>query len=336
MAGFIFALLLWPARKMFSSSELRAAVFLALLFASLLLMHAWAAIGNNYCVYCFASYLAFFSLSSILLVTLVLRVAVRQLDPARQALLALAVIIISLGIGYSAVEDIGNNLLELNIPLLGGGRISPGFITLGKLLSNKFALERTAAERILSTAVGALLAAAFLGIAWLVYMRLRKSGYSYGYVLAVSVLLLGLLFSPVMEASGARRDCPDMDVIRANEQVGHYLAETIPAGKMTYWNGGLSVAPLLHAAAVHIYLPQINDGYARRIGGDAGQLLEYGFWNDELDARWMQQADFIIVEGWRYTAMKDALPASTFDELPRSPVQTSCVDRSRLRVFQRK
>ncbi|HEY6072115.1 MAG TPA: hypothetical protein VIV15_01700, partial [Anaerolineales bacterium] len=133
-----------------------------------------------------------------------------------------------------------------------------------------------------------------------------------------------------------RLDCPGMDVIRANEQVGGYLAQHIAPGKMAYWNGGLSVAPLLYAPQVRIYLPQINDGYAFLHGGDTQELLKYGFWNDDLNSRWQAEADYIIVEGWRYAGMKESLPASAFDEFPRSPTQTSCLEGSGLRLFQRK
>ncbi len=127
-----------------------------------------------------------------------------------------------------------------------------------------------------------------------------------------------------------------MDVIAANEQVGRHLAEVIPPGSQVYWNGGLSVAPLLYAPQVRIYLPQINDGYAYRVGGDSQELLKYGLWNDILAAQWKQEADYVIVEAWRYPKMKPDLPESTFVELPRFRVQTSCIEGSDLRIFQRK
>jgi 4-amino-4-deoxy-L-arabinose transferase-like glycosyltransferase len=336
VAGFLFSLILWPRRRHFSEVELRAAVFLAALFAGLLLMHSWAAISNDYCVYCFTPYLAFFSLAAILLTVLILRVTVRPLHPLRQWLLGLSVPALFLGIGYSAVGDLGDSLLSLNVPRLREGRVLSGFTTLWELLNNKFAWERGAAERIVSTLAGLLVALALLAAAFLIFRKLRGSSRSYGYTLAVAVLIFGLLFSPLMAGREGRPDCPGMDVIRASRQQGSYLAERIPPGKMTYWNGGLSVAPLLHAPQVNIYLPQINNGYAHQIGGNPEELLKYGFWNDELDLQWRREADYIIVEGWRYPKMKESLPAAQFDEFPRSPGQTSCVDGSGLRVFQRK
>ena len=176
----------------------------------------------------------------------------------------------------------------------------------------------------------------FLLLASFIIKRWKFPRLNYGYTLAVSVLICGLLVSPLLSGSAGRADCPAMDVISANEQLGAYLAQNIPAGSRVYWNGGLSVAPLLSAPGLRIYLPQINDGYAYVVGGDSQELLKYGFWNDALSAQWLQEADYVVVEGWRYADMKAALPPAAYDELPRSPTQASCLDGSGLRIFQRK
>jgi 4-amino-4-deoxy-L-arabinose transferase-like glycosyltransferase len=336
VAGVVLALLLWPRRADWSSqADFRAAVFLAALFIGLTLMHSWASITNDYCVFCFTPYLAFFNVSAILLLVLLVRVLERKATPARQILLVLAVLLIFAGVGFSAFEDLGDGLLNLDVPRLRDGRVLPGFTTLWELLSNKFALERNFAERVVSTIAGALLGIALVVFAYLVFRKRKTSTYNYSYVLALSVLVTGLLLSPFFAGSAGARDCPT-DVIAADKQVGLYLAENIPAGSQAFWNGGLSVTPLLYAPGIKIYAPQINDGYSYRVGGDAQELLKYGMWNDVLEAQWLQEADFVIVEGWRYPAMKESLPPSEFDELPRSPVQTSCADNSGLRIFRRK
>lgn len=340
IAGMLFGLILWPKRRDWSSAgasqtEFRAAVFLAILFAGLLLMHSWASISNDYCVFCFTPYVSFFNVSAILFLVIILRVLERNPHPLRQGLLALAVLIIFTGIGFSAFEDLGDGLLTLNVPRVSAGHIQPGFASLWDTLSNKFALERNTAEKIVSTAAGALFGSLLLLLAFII-KRWKFPSLNYGYTLAVSILIFGLLFSPLLSGSAGRADCRGVDVIAANEQVGAYLAETIPAGSQVYWNGGLSVAPLLYAPNIKMYLPQINDGYAFYVGGDAQDLLKYGFWNDALAAQWKQEADYVIVESWRYPNMKDDLPPSAFDELPRSRIQTSCLDGSDLRIFQRK
>ena len=336
MMGFLFGLVLWPKRRDLSASEFRAAVFLAALFAGLLLMHSWAAISNDYCVFCFTPYLAFFDVSAILFLAVIARAMSRHAHPLRQSLLVAGVPVLLAGIGYSAFEDWGDGLLALDVPRMRGGRILPGFTTLWDLISNKFAIDRNLAEKIVSAAAGVILGVALLFLALLVYRRLRNANVNYAYVLAVSVLGFGLIFSPLLSGSAGRPDCPGMDVIGANEELGRYLKDNIPAGSRVYWNGGLSVAPLLYVPGARMYLPQINDGYAHRTGGNADQLLKYGFWNDTLAAQWLQDADFVVVEGWRYAGMKDSLTASTYDELARSPVQSSCLEGSGLRLFRRK
>ena len=336
MVGLGLGLLLWPKHRVWAANaNFRAAVFLAALFAGLLLMHSWASISNDYCVFCFTPYVAFFSNVAILFVALVWGALERDAHPMRQVLIALLALVVITGIGFSAFEDLGDGLLSLNVPRIRDGWFQPGFTTLWDVLSNKFSPERNAAEKIVSTAAGAIAGALFLFSSFLIW-RWKFPRANFGYLLAVSTLVLGLILSPLLSGSAGRPDCPDLDVIAANEQVGHHLAEVIPPDSQVYWNGGLSVAPLLYAPQVRIYLPQINDGYAYRVGGDSQELLKYGLWNDILAAQWKQEADYVIVEAWRYPKMKDDLPESAFVELPRFQVQTSCIAGSDLRIFQRK
>jgi 4-amino-4-deoxy-L-arabinose transferase-like glycosyltransferase len=336
MVGMGLGLLLWPRRRAWASrTEFRAAVFLAVLFVGLLLMHSWASISNDYCVFCFTPYVAFFNVSAILFVVVILRTLERDAHPLRQVLIVLAVLLIFTGIGFSAFEDIGDGLLSLSVPRIRDGQFQPGFTTLWDVISNKFNPERNIAEKVVSTAAGALLGFVFL-LASFIIKRWKFPRLNYGYLLAISIIIVGLVTSPLLSGSAGRPDCAGVDTIAANEQVGRHLAEVIPPGSRVYWNGGLSVAPLLYAPGLAIYLPQINDGYAYRVGGDAQELLKYGLWNDVLAAQWKQAADYIVVESWRYPKMKGDLPESVFEELPRFHTQTSCIEGSDLRIFRRK
>ena len=87
---------------------------------------------------------------------------------------------------------------------------------------------------------------------------------------------------------------------------------------------------------MNLFPPQINDGYSFKSNGDTAKLFKIGFWNQEMKAEWKAAADFFIVEDQRYNNLKDFLTPDQFDELPRSPVGTSCLDGSILRIFQRK
>lgn len=135
--------------------------------------------------------------------------------------------------------------------------------------------------------------------------------------------------------SGNVSDC-DIDVIAANEKNGLYLSSIIPRESLVYWDGGLSAAPLLYLPNAKIFPAQINSGYTFRSGGDTAKVIRFGLWNEELDAEWKSIADFFIIEDGRYVKWKTFLTPNYFDEFPRSPVGTSCLPESYLRIFRRK
>jgi hypothetical protein len=64
-------------------------------------------------------------------------------------------------------------------------------------------------------------------------------------------------------------------------------------------------------------------------------VLNYGYWNAELHARWLAEADFVILEERRYPGWKSTLAPDVYAEYARSPVGTSCVEGTRLRIFRR-
>ena len=162
---------------------------------------------------------------------------------------------------------------------------------------------------------------------------LRRTGVNYAYILAITILILGFVFSPFLGAVSP--ECSS-DVIAANEVVGAYLARNIPPGSQVYWAGGKSAAPLLYLPHIKIYPAQINDGSALRIGGDPQQLLKYGFYNVQNDKQWLNEANFVIVEARYYEGMKNRLSPNNFDKLPPSPIPTSCSYGSGLLIFRRK
>jgi hypothetical protein len=157
-------------------------------------------------------------------------------------------------------------------------------------------------------------------------------------ILALDVFLLtGLLLAPTpilavnAEITGCRGD-----VIAAYEQAGAHLRELIPAGSRVYWDGGLSWVPMLYLPGVEIYPAQINDGYSYRRGGVSDELWRSGFWNAELSRRWKGEADFIIVEEWRYIDnWKEYVESGEFQELERTDNLSYCKENTGLRIFRR-
>jgi hypothetical protein len=138
-----------------------------------------------------------------------------------------------------------------------------------------------------------------------------------------------------LHGSTAARDCAS-DVILDNERIGEHLRSIIPQGSLVYWYGGLSVAPLLYLPGVNIFPPQINGGYSFISNGNTQELHKFGYWNEEMDAEWKSTADFFIIEDKAFNNWKEFLTPDKFDEFPRSPVGTSCLEGTVLHIFRRK
>jgi hypothetical protein len=337
LVGSITSILLWPKLNNWKSrADFRASLFLLFLFWGLLYMHAMAAIGKDYCVFCFTPYIAFFNVAGILLLVVSIRSWNWRPSLAVQIILIAVFLVIFTGMGFSAFEDIGIPLLVLPAPRIRNLEILPGFVTWWEILSNKFHMSRNVAMKYASTAFGFSAGALVTLIIYVIWRRLRQvSGANFGAFFAASVLVLQLVISPVLHGSFAVRDCSS-DVILANEQIGRHLQGIIPRDSLVYWAGGLSAAPFLYLPGVNIFPPQINNGYSFLSNGDRAELVKFGYWNEEMDAEWKAAADFFIVEDQRYNVWKDFFSPDQFDEFPRSPVGTSCLEGSTLRIFRRK
>ncbi len=334
VVGSLTAMLLWPQKSNWkNTAAFRVALFLGPLYIALLSMHLWASVLNNYCVFCFLAYLAFFHSVGILL--LVVLVQAWETNPSlfRQAVMALFVLLLFVGIGFSLFEEIGSKLITFHWPHFSA---SGEAMTLWSLLSGKFGWERKLVKQAAAATLGLFAGLVFL---LLVYLARRASGQkarNFGFSLAIALLLFGFLFSWTLTGNNRANSC-GLDVIAAYEENGAHLARVIPPGSLVYWDGGLSIVPLLYIPEVRIFPSQLNQDYAFRIGGDPEQLQKAGLWNEALAQRWRREADFLLIEEARYNAWKDSLlTGQLFDELPRVPQPVSCREGSRIRIFERK
>lgn len=335
LTGSILSFFLLPdLRKWKATASFRSAVFLAVLFFSLLFLHSYASLYKDYCVFCFAPYVAFFNVAGILLAVNLIPLWSRSPSVVTRVLIILIVLAIATGTGYATFEDTGKWLAGLPVPRVREGQILAGFTTLGETLSNKFAFDQNMVRKISASAAGTLAGVAIVAWTFLIHVVPFKRRHNFGFLLPGVFLTAGFIFLPLLQGVHGTPDC-DMDVIAANEEIGAYLAEVIPPDSTVFWDGGLSVAPMLYAPQARIYPPQINGGYSYVLGGDTDRLLKFGLWNDELAQKWRNEADFIIIEEWRYASWKSFLSPDRFQELPRTPVATSCLDATRLRIFER-
>lgn len=339
--GSVFALMLWSHPKDWKSvPAMRAAVFLALSFFSLFAMHAWASLASQYesysCVFCFSNYLAFFDPLGILLFVVAFSASwKRQSSRAIQALAIMFVILVSMGIGFSLFEQVGDVLLNLPVPRMREGQFLPDAIKLVDVLKYGFDLQMPVIKRLMSSAIGLAAGLGLLAAALLFWRRAtaqNRPGFSL--VLINSYLAIGLILSPVLHWGESRLDCKQ-DLILAHEQIGAHLSEIIPLDSLVYWDGGTAFTPMVYVLNVRIFPAQINSGYTFRTGGDPEILHRFSHWNSELAAEWKNSADVFIIEAKRFSSWKDFLNPQDFEEFEKPPTAPSCNEGSELRIFHR-
>jgi len=344
LVGVLATLLCWPRKDEWKSrSDLRGALFLLVLFIILLAMHYWAALIKSYCVSCFPGYVAFFSEIGVLLLILTAPIWRRQMPVWYQALIAGLALIVFTGIGLGSFETLGEQLTGLSLPHWLAGSASGKAVSLGAVLTNKFGVEDKILRRILPIGLGAGVGFLTLGLAYIVqrYARRRPTATgpksAYGYWVIVCTLVVGAVLTPTPLVGGAvyAYDCTG-DVIASYEAVGKRLAESIPPGASVYWDGGLSVIPLLYLPEIKIYPAQINGDYSFRLGESLAPLERYGMWNQRLANQWASEADFILVEAGNYTGwLKLFIQSGAYQELKPTPPTAPCRGDSQIRIFKK-
>ena len=337
---FGFGALVFFRRYWKSIPNWRAAIFLCALFGVFIVTHAWASLWQNYCVFCFSGYLMFFSTVGIFFIVIINQSVSVERAPLYSGFSVLIVILASTLVGYGSYQEIGPGLLELPLPRLSGGKIQDGSAPLFAYFENLLHKTYPEAERLVAALAGFLFAVILILVLLLLLPRLKAgkgSKQNLG-LFAINVFLLtGLILSPtpLLSPASELERCKG-DVIAAYEQVGEYLRREVPPGSRVFWEGGLSVVPMLYLPGVDLYLPQINDGYSYRLGGDGEQLLRYGLWNDELREKWRAEADFILIEERRYNPeWKNFLETGEFQELERSVQISQCEQKTGIRIFRR-
>ena len=336
LIGIIISFFLWQ-KKWKNKKAFRDAVFLAVLYLILFFMHAWASLGKNYCVYCFPSYLGFFNISGIFLILISFPSWKKSLPKYSYPLLIILILTLSVGIAFSASEDIGKLLVKTHIPRMKAGHFLTGNVDLMTLLLNKFQLSKSLTRQYASVVIG--LSVGLIFLAGILFLNIKKKA-NFGYLALVSFLVFSFFASPFIAGSHAKREYAYGDMIAAYEDAGSYLAEYIPAGSLIYWKGGNSLLPLLYIpGGVEIYATQLNAYNNIKYGGDSEALLKLGLWNFEMDSQWKTEADYIVMINYIYNRNDEwatFLSPDKFEAYPPSSILLENRPDSFLRVFRRK
>ncbi|GAB4502271.1 MAG: hypothetical protein Fur0035_18190 [Anaerolineales bacterium] len=307
-------------------------IFLFAFLLSSFLLHAWASLGNDYCVFCFSTYTAFYAGAGLLLAALTLPGWNLNPSAPKRWLGGLMLVILLGGMAYSAEglirdwlpENFYRRLMRLPAPGFGGAEI-------WQVLVNKFGGDlRSASDA--AQAFLPVIAAAALGLLILSAGKMSGMAGRWGRGL-VLFLLAGTLFSSSFLLAGAYRayDCP-ADVLPGYEAAGAALKAVIPPGAKIYW-AGYSPAPLLYLPPIELLPGQLHGVYALRISPDDQALRRYGWWNESLAEKWLAQADFVIVEAGNAPGLAGKLGDFT---LAVQTAPQSCQPDSALTVYRRK
>ncbi len=339
LVGALVAWIFWP-KQWKSALQEKTAIFLSFLLLAFFFLHAWAALGNEYCVFCFPTYTSFYSGVGLMLVAVTLPSWQFEVPRWRKWLGAVAMLGLLAGMAYSAEGTAESllgqlfykRLLSIPVPGLNGAQV-------WQVLANKFQLEYGIIYDAAHVWFPVLLAVLFglgllAGAAWL---NGRRNSAAFGAF--VLFFLCGTLFSPSPLLAGEYNsyDCQS-DVIPGYETVGAELGKLIPPGSTVYW-AGYSPATLLYLPGAKIYPAQLHGTYSFRISNDDDALMKYGWWNQDLAEKWLAQADFVLVEE-RSTTHNDwltqALQNGAYDEMALTSPQAACQPKSFFHVFQRK
>jgi len=337
--GLIAVWLSWPKGGFKNRRQFRTIVFLSVAFVGLYVAHAWASLEKDYCSFCLINYATFFSVMGLLAFFAFLP-GIKKRQPILPAwLVGLLILLLLAGIGYSSYDSFGQSLASIKIPRINNFNIQPGTVELWRMLANKFNLSFQSARRLLPSLAGLITGILILGIGWAVTKIGKKNPLLSNpiYALIFVTMLTGLALSPTIALGGISENAHcDKDILAGYEQVGAELVQRIPAGSRVYWKGNPSPTALLYVPGIKIYPPQLNGVYSFVQHGDTQKALLYGYWNEELDKKWLSEADIILIRDSDFLSMRAFLSPGIFDELPSTAPVFPCAPDTRIRIFKRK
>jgi hypothetical protein len=329
LLGVLATWITWQRHKKWKTeSDYRIAVFLSVLFISLFMLHFWASILRNSCVYCFGGYLTFFSPLGLVLLALAWPHLHRELTKPRRIVVVIIVLAISAGIGYAATE------------IFPWGIVKPVWV----IFWNKFGFSSRTDFDLVEKNLwvnSSIFTGMLVGIIVLLLPRViqrvsdikKLAGMHNIQVKTLSVMLLaGLLFSPfnILSRDVGNNYCGS-DVIASHEEIGSILSDIIVSGTQVFWAGGNSPALMLYIPKNDTYPGLLNGAYSSQIGGDADDLLKMGFRNKELEAIWLEEADYLLLIDRRLVSLQFEL--KNWREIVTTPPADPCLEDSAIHIF---
>ena len=351
IVGAVIALVLWPRKSTWKNlSQYRIAVFLSVLFFSMVVLHLWTSLiqTTDSCVYCFPIYVSFYAGLGLMLVIVTITSWQTSLDRWRQAISGIVIINLISLLGYSLIPDqFIETVMKLPVPRIRSLHILPGKAELWRVISNKFHLDLALVSDIFSVIVPLLLGALFCGMILLLakilphLIKRLPSNASAGAYALIILVLVGWALSPTTWLGNGyhRYDC-NGNVLSADKLVGRALQQVIQPQAKIFWRG-ISPVTLLHLPEARIYPAQLDGDYAYRLGGDMDALERFGWWDEALGRKWISDADYVLIaQKYYYGWIKNTLESGNYQEIYAYPAtiesaSSPCLAALTPRVFKK-
>jgi hypothetical protein len=328
--AFVSAIPLWPTWAAREQRErLIDSIFLTFLFVLLAALHAWASFSQGYCLFCFRTYLAYFSPVGLLIPLAVVSSWPRNMSKGRVLFILLAILTLSTVVGYSGFADIRSILAQL----------PPSRFTqpLDRFLIDRIGLSFSESRQLIIAVSSLILVTGILGTLWIVWRHARSKSKAIGgswvrWALATFILISFLLSPTKVLGDGYRvYDCGG-NIPLNYAKAGQYLDDLIPKGSLVYWRV-YSPTLLLYIPGVRIFPQQLNISAYQEVG-NSEERARLGMWNEELDNRWGHEADFLLVQERGARGVTEALRQQGAIEVGSTPPLEACRDDTQVVLFQ--
>jgi hypothetical protein len=299
--GSLSAVILWPKRESWkNSSQFKMAIFLGVTFFVLFLMHTLASLPTDYCVHCFSAYQAFYTTVGFFFILVVFSNGLNT-SRSRVFLFVVSLLFFAASLGLYYYQRWGNWLLDtIPVPRLNRILRAAEFstVSLKEVLTYTFNLSPEIQKRLVPAGAGLLLGLSLILLVWVIH-RFLLSKIGTGVFPLTNIILVVCLFAgtalPVALKDVAGEENCSTHFLSYYEEAARTLSRMIPPGSLVYWKGsGRHLAFMLYMDDIKIFPPQIHAG-GGYVVGDSQQLIRLGVFNQELDERWRQSADILIV-----------------------------------------
>ena len=300
LSSSLLIFLLLPIKKLVRDEKWREVLFLASSFLVMTGIHFLAVLKTNNTLYSFPAYYAFYLPLGVCTIPYTFKSLFDDNIKPRSVLTIFFVLVISTGIGFSLYRDIASALMKLKIPSLNFKHYFLGQYELWDVLLHRFQIDISTQEFLLPAIFGLVFGLCFIACMQIILViGKKKSAFktSKFSIMILAFLLIGIVLSPtnILAGKGSIESCDSVDVLAHYEKVGEYLRRIIPNNAQVYWEGFIPV-PLIYLPEAQIFPAQLNMEFYLVEGGDIDFVERKGLWSDEIAARWLEEAKYIILD----------------------------------------